>query len=311
MPVPERSGALEGLRVLRASDIGRYKHAVASGRPMGWGYYFPYWLSRIRPQRSAVLLAEEEGSFCTFLWRRRDSRDKLDLLVAPTPMNASVLRRCIERANDFNGDRSARILRIDAKDVDAVSSVPELRVRERKTQYLYAPRAFSDTSGRRYRTLRRNVALIEGRADVEVVRYDGSHAEDCRGLLRRWARAHRDAHGTAGGAGASARAIELAGTLSETDLRGEVVFVGGRLSAFAFGGEIRPGVGCFFDAKCEPGIRGLSYFQRYSFMSRLREFEHVNDGSDVGRAGLRQLKESLRPVAVHLEYRGSQREASG
>ena len=80
----------------------------------------------------------------------------------------------------------------------------------------------------------------------------------------------------------------------------------GRLSAFAFGGEIRPGVGCFFEAKADTEVAGLSYFQRYSFLEKLQEFQVVNDGSDVGRAGLRQLKNSLRPVEMQVEYRATQ-----
>ena len=39
----------------------------------------------------------------------------------------------------------------------------------------------------------------------------------------------------------------------------------------------------------------------------MTDCERVNDGSDVGRDGLRQLKESLRPVARHVEFRASQR----
>jgi len=53
-------------------------------------------------------------------------------------------------------------------------------------------------------------------------------------------------------------------------------------------------------------VAGLSYFHRYSFLEKLQEFQFVNDGSDVGRAGLRQLKNSLRPVEMHLEYRANQ-----
>jgi hypothetical protein len=93
---------------------------------------------------------------------------------------------------------------------------------------------------------------------------------------------------------------------SEVDLRGEVILIGGRLASLALGGEIRPGVGCFFEAKCDVGVRGLSYFQRARFLSGLAGVEWVNDGCDVGREGLRQLKDSLRPVAMHTEYRGFQ-----
>ena len=140
-----------------------------------------------------------------------------------------------------------------------------------------------------------------------MVAYSTAHKEACLALLRRWRNAHREAHGSAGGASTTARAIELADTLASRDLRGELVFSKEELVAFAFGGEIRPGVASFFDAKSDPSIPGLSYAHRCSFLLNLREFERVNDGSDTGRTGLRQLKQSFRPVAMHAEYRANQR----
>lgn len=303
-------GALDGLEVLKASDLPRYKRALTAGEQRGWGYYFPYLLSRQRPDRSAVLWVEDEGSMCVFLWRRRKGVARLEMPVAPAPMNPSVLRRCLERCNTYNGDRSARILRIDERDAPSVASLVHLRVEERRIQYLYAPADFADLSGRRYRTLRRNVALVEALPSVEVLPWSADHEAGCRDLLSRWGRQHRALHGTSGGVGSAGRALDLASDFAELDLRldlrGEVILIDGRVSSFALGGEIRPGVGCFLEAKCDVDIRGLSYFQRARFLSGLEDIDLVNDGSDVGRAGLRQLKESLRPIAMHTEYRGFQ-----
>ncbi|MBW2422300.1 MAG: DUF2156 domain-containing protein [Deltaproteobacteria bacterium] len=305
------TGALDGLKVLDLSDLSRYKLAVDKGQQAGWGYYFPNLLTYNRPGRGAALIAEDGDSVCVYRWVRRNSGPRLDLLLAPTPMDARVLQRSLERANDFNGDFSARVLRLDAKDAAAAASLSDLHIREHKSQYLYSPQSFADISGRKYRTLRRNVQGVEALPDVEVLPYSELHAEGCRELLRRWSRRHRATHGTQGGVGTTGRALELPEKFTELDLRGEVVLIDGRLAAFAFGGEIRPGMGAFLDAKCDIEVQGLSYFHRYSFLSKLRHFELVNDGSDVGREGLRQLKNSLRPVGMHTEYRGTQLRAQG
>ena len=308
MTVPSLSGALDGLKVSEASDLPRYKRAVEEGQQIGWGYYFPYLLSHNRPERSAALLAEDDGSMCVFIWQQTDSGPRLDLALAPTPINVPVLERCLERANDFNGDTSARVLRIDTKDVDAVSSIHRLQVKRRRMQYLYAPGNYTDLGGRKYQTIRRNVVRVEALPEVEVVPYTASHAEACRELLRRWRRRHRQTSTTKGAVGMSRRGIELANVLPDNELRGEVVLVGGRVSAFAFGGELRPGLGCSFDRRCDPEVRGLSYFHLRSFLLKLRDFDVVNDGSDAGRSGLRQLKDSFRPVEMHAEYRASQQQ---
>ncbi len=310
MTEPALSGPLEGLEILERGHLSRYKAAIAVGRQTGWGYYFPYLLSCNAPGRSAMLLAEDEGSICVFRWRVRGGLPRLDVYLPPAPMHAGVLQRCIERANEFNGDLSARVMRIDEADADAVASAG-LRVRPSKMQYVYEPGAYDDLAGKRFTTLRRSVARVERLPDVQVLPYSTSHAGACHALLAEWKAAHRDAHGTAGGAGTSRRALELAGVLPEQDLRGEVVLVDGRLAAFALGGEIRPGLACSFERKCDTSVQGLSYFHLRSFLRSLREFERVNDGSDTGRAGLRQIKEMFRPVAMHAEHRARQRRPGG
>ena len=136
---------------------------------MGWGYYFPYMLSYNRPERSAALLIDEEGSICVFIWKQTDSGPRLDLAVAPTPINVPMLRRCLERANDFNGDLSARVLRIDETDGEAISSIEHLKLKRRRMQYLFAPSTYTELAGRKYQTIRRNVTRVESLPDVDVV----------------------------------------------------------------------------------------------------------------------------------------------
>ena len=310
MTIPELSGVLAGLKVVAIEDLDRYKAAVEAGGQMGWGYYFPNLLAQNRPGRSAMLWTVDAGSLCVFRWQARDRAPRLDLYLPPIPLSVAALRRSLDRANDFNGDRSAQVNRIDAKDAVVMSAIPALRVRERRVQYVFAPGTYENLDGKLYRTIRRNVALFEGRVDVEIAPYSRSHAQGCKELLARWKKTHRDAHGTAGGAGGSSRAIELAGTLPEGDLGGEVVLVDGRVAGFALGGEIRPGLACAFERKCDNDLRGLTYFQFRSFLLSLRGFERVNDGSDAGRAGLRQLKNSFRPLEMHAEYRATQRRSA-
>jgi hypothetical protein len=304
---PRLSGALAGLGLLEARDLERYRNAMQAGRQQGWGYYFPYLLSHNRPGRSAALWAEDGGSLCMYLWSLRRGRPHLDVYLTPLPMKVAVLTRCIERANDHNGDRSARVMRIDAGDAAAVGAVAGLTVRQRRLQYLYAPASYGALHGKKFYTIRRNVAQVEALPDVEVVPYTPALADGCRDLLRRWRRHYRSTRASAGGTGTSKRAIELAGHLPETVLRGEVVLLDGRVAAFAFGGEIRPGVASIFDTRSDNDVRGLAYFHRYRFLSALVDYARVNDGSDTGRGGLRQFKDSFRPVEMLPEFRAVQR----
>lgn len=303
-PAP-RTNVLEGLEVLEASDLPRWKNAVVRAKSLGYGSYFPFVLAHQRPRRT-VLLGEDAGCLCVFKLKETDHGPRLDVLMAPMPMDVDVARRCLERANDYNGDRSARILRIDANDAALAGSIPGLRVHERRAQYLYAPQAFGDLSGGRFRTLRYHVSRVRRLQNLEVVPYTDSRADACRSLLEQWSERHRSQFGTSGDAGMSRRALALTGVLGAPDLVGELVLLDGRLVAYAFGGEIRPGVGCLYEAKTDLAVAGLTHFQFHSFLSKVDAFEVINGGSDARREGLRQVKDSLRPVGMHLEYRGVQ-----
>jgi hypothetical protein len=305
--VSPSEGALRGLEALGPRHLERFKDAVEAGGQMGWAYYFPFLLASEKPGRRSFLVGQEGGSLCLYRWDGQRRSARLDLMLPPLPMETTALNRALERANDFNRDRSARILRIDGKDADAVASVRSLRVRQRRSQYVFEPARYESLEGRLYHTVRRNTKLFELRADVGVARFEPRHLEGCRALLSQWRERHRREHGTGGGVRFTRRLLDLAGTLPEIDLSGEVIVIDGRVVGFAFGGMIRPGLGCSLERKCDATIRGLSYFQFRSFLLSLRRFERVNDGSDAKREGLRQFKDSFRPVEMLSELRASQR----
>jgi hypothetical protein len=177
------------------------------------------------PGHSAALIGEDEGSICVFLWTASsdDSSSRLELLLAPSPMNADVLKRCVERTNDHNGDQSARILRVYARDADAISAIPELQLKQRHPQYMFSPASFADIGGRKYRSMRRNVSKVEALANVEARPYTGADNEACLNLLSKWRHHHRDTHGTMGGIGTSKRLINLAGEFAGPDIYGEAI----------------------------------------------------------------------------------------
>src|SRR5688572_25215139 len=114
------TGALAGLDVLKFDDRVRYRAAVQAGAQMGWGYYFPYLLVQNKPEQRAMLIGEDGGSLCVFRWRLKSGKPRLDLYLPPMPFDPGVLWRCLERANEFNSDRLARVVRVDAHDAAAL-----------------------------------------------------------------------------------------------------------------------------------------------------------------------------------------------
>ena len=301
----QQQTALEGLRPISAGDLERYKAAVTQGQQVGFAYYFPSLLAKHKPGVYEILIEDCNDSLCLYRRRSKEDKQQLDILFAPMPMKLSALQHCIDRVHTFNGNQRARILKIDEKDAERLDGIPRVSIRKRRGQYLYDPDSFKELAGRRYRTVRRNINKVEALPDVRAEPYTHDHYDACRTLLKRWRDHHREKHGTQGGFGTSRRLLKLVNSMTSPDVIGEVIFVQDELVAFAFGGEIRPGVGAFLEAKSAPEITGLSYYQRYSFLKKQNLFEFINDGSDTGREGLRQLKESLRPVGIHTEYSAS------
>jgi hypothetical protein len=297
--------AITALKAVSPSDYAHYADALEDSQPKGSSYYLPGLLAYHRPGRREILLDHDEGSICIYRWESNKGATHLDIYLAPTPMNTSVLRRCIERANDYNQDTTARILRIDEDDASTVASLG-LRVRKRREQYLYSPKKYTDLAGKELYTVRRNCATIGKLDSVRLEPYTPAYAKECHSLLNRWRSEHKKRHGTAGGYGSSRRIIDLAGKLPEHALTGQLVLIDDKVVAFSFGGHIHSGIACSFERKCENHYSGLTYYQLRNFLLHLTDYPIVNDGSDAGRNGLKQLKDSFRPVKMHAEYRAYQ-----
>ena len=306
---PQLTGALSGLKILQPADLPQFKAALSAGQQQGFGYYFPYLLSYQRADRSAILYEYTAGSICVYRWRNKAQTQRLDLQLAPAPMQADAVQHCLQRANDFNTDYSAKILKIDAKDAPSIQRMDGLKLRPRKSQYLYAPSHFSDISSRPFRTLRRNIARAR-QHPLEIRPYQHTDLAGCQALLDKWQRYHRAHFDSRGGVATSRRILHQTSNFNAPDLIGEVIEIEGRIVAFSFGGEIRPGAAAFLEAKSDFEITGLSYLQRYSFMSKLTAYDTINDGPDVGRSGLARLKNSLRPCAWHEEFQARQTRAT-
>jgi hypothetical protein len=302
----KESDLLAGLVRASTKRYARYAKMIEAGRPTGSSYYYPGLIVYQRKNRRAILLDEDGGSVCIYRWQLEDDKPRLDLYWAPNPMNPAGLRRGSERANDFNEDNSARILRIDERDAEAVASAG-FNLKKRRQQFLYTPSKYEDLGGSSLRTVRRNVASIEKMADIEVRQYRSDDAKACNALLNRWSNSHREKQESSGGLGFSRRMIRLAGELPDEVLTGQVVSIDGKLVGYSFGGAIHSDLACYYDTKCEPNIKGLTYYIRRNFLLHLNKYPQVNDGSDVGREGLSQIKQSFRPVAMHQEYRAYQK----
>lgn len=305
MAQPRAAALRRELRPLRRADLNRFKHAFAAARKRPWCYYFPFLLCYSHSPTRSVLWREEQGCLCVFL-SRGTRRPRLDLFVPPIPFDPAALRWCVGLMNEWNGNRSGRILWCDAADARGLSDALGCSVALKEREYIYSPAAMRALSGSRWRTVRRNVRRIERRPGLHVRDYAPADAPACRDLLAAWENTQGRRHRGLFDRGYTRACLELAPQLPDRDLCGELILMDGEIRAFAFAGEMWPGMASFFVAKTDTRVRGLSYFQRWHVLQRFTDYEHINDASDLRHPGLRQFKRSLRPVRMVDVYSARQ-----
>lgn len=94
--------------------------------------------------------------------------------------------------------------------------------------------------------------------------------------------------------------------MADKDLQGHVYLVNGQVRAFTFGGEIRPDLGCLLLAIADPEVTSLSYLVRHHFFANMQHCPTINDGSDGGDTGLKEMKQRFRPCGLHPVFTAKQ-----
>ncbi len=302
-----RENCLTDLKPLQITDLSAFKSAITAGQQQGWAYYFPFLLFvRYGAENSQMLWTEDEGSLCLFV-RQTGKKNRLHLYFPPFPANDAALQRCLERANEYNREHSTWIYWIDEDNADQLHRLKSLRLQRRNPQYLYRPRDLADMSGSTYRTLRRNISLGRRMTDIDIQPYHLEDAPECRQLLEHWGKTQgQGLTGTFYQRRYALNCFQLAPQFQEQDLRGLVFRVNGQVRAFAFGGEIRPELGCSLLTIAAPDVTCLSYVVRHHFLSGMTNCLVVNDGSDGGQDGLREMKVRFRPCGLHNTFKAKQ-----
>ncbi len=187
---PEPIESLEHLKHIHFSDLDLFKESFAQGNQKSWCYYFPFLLFFSMSQRRKIIFHQDSGSLCVFLFKyatEEDQTPQLDIYFPPAPFSKKALQNSLELANDFNGNRSARIIWIDEKDSQLIKkAIPHgLNISHLEKEYLYDPQLYRELSGSKFRNLRQNLNRINKNYKPEVYSYDVEYADDCLRLLKK------------------------------------------------------------------------------------------------------------------------------
>lgn len=291
--------AMVGLRRLSLADLPRYKAAFGKERRIAWQHYFPFhYLFSVTAKEEYTLISEESGSLCVY--RRNMTANGPQLLLAslPMPMNIAVLESCLERIREHNRGRVATIIWVDEEDLGVLNELGRIAAIPYEPEYIFDPGTYKDMSGAKARNLRKNLAQMSQQADVELRAYNQGDLADCLMLLDDWTELQKDKYDKIRYQRYTRNCLKLADQFEPRDLFGKVVLVDGKIRAFGFGGEMRPGLGNLFLAYSDHRIRGLNYLLKTRIMLAMEGCDLIND-SRADTPGLKYAKGALCPVSMH------------
>jgi len=165
--------------------------------------------------------------------------------------------------------------------------------------YLYSREELSKLSGRKFHRKKNLVNVFVGKYGFEGRPLLAEYAEDALSVNEGWRR-------EAAFPGDYEAAKEALLKMDALQLCGGIYYVEGRPAAFTLGEELNPSA---FVIHFEKGIgdyKGLLQFVNQSFAAILPEkYGLINREQDLGDEGLRQAKESYKPVGFVRKFRAS------
>lgn len=298
---------LHDLHPLQLTDLPRFKLATMEGDQLGWNFFFPFLLFvRLGSRSSRYIWEEARGSLCLYK-HQYGQKNRLDLVFPPFPHQESALRLALERVNDFNKSHASWIHFIDDKDMPRLLELEAFSISRRNPQYLFSPQELTRMDGSGFRNLRRNINSAKRQADITIQPYGPEYAAHCRQLLLDWENGKDNKQRSLLYQSRYAlNAFCFEPQMEDRNLQGHVYLVNGHVRAFTFGGEIRPKIGCLLLAIADPAVTCLSYLVRHHFFTSMQQCLTINDGSDGGERGLREMKQRFRPCGLHPVFTAKQ-----
>ena len=275
----------------------RLRRAVSDHGKAAWCYFVPFLCCYNLPPARVVLVAERGGSICLLVARSGDRGVSADMMLPPLPFSCEVMAGLLDDIRGYNEGRPGRILWVDEEDAGRMGE-DRFVLETKDSEYLYAPGAVAAATGRRYRDLRKRLRRFEKRdTDSRFRPMSGDDVADCHVLLKHWRRRQGRRHPFLLDWGYTRAALDRFCGFDREQLQGWCVEMEGRIAGFAMAGPIRDDLACFFVAKADPDVPGLSEYLRWHVHRALAEYDMVNDAGDLGLPGLRQHKGKFRPVA--------------
>ncbi|MEC8890954.1 MAG: phosphatidylglycerol lysyltransferase domain-containing protein [Chloroflexota bacterium] len=298
---------LDGASLIETGDTSFLREIFSASNQSSWVYFPPFICTYSLPPARPVYALEGKGFFVIAQYISRRGEDRIDLIVPPLPLSDCALEwlgKFVLYLSRCRQQRQLRILWVDDEDKNLLSekfgNSVEFQIKD--SEYLYDPSLNWHMKGRKFRDFRKRIHRVQ-RLNPMFKEMDIGDTGSAYTLMRRWRKLQGRKNGFLLDWGYTRSALEKFHQFSKNDLSVWNIEIDGDLKAFAMAGPINKTTACFFIAKSDPRIIGLSEYLRWRVCGEMRSYDLLNDAGDLGIAGLQQHKMKLRPVGFNTVYK--------
>ena len=233
------------------------------------------------------------------LWQPFGAQEKMQEAIA----------KFLAYAEENKGDRAVAFVVVEKNFVEELEKYPHkkfnIRAERDNFDYVYLAQDLINLSGRKYHGKKNH--LNQFRKDYPTAEYVPITAEiipKCRDELNRWYDLHRKENPDDKFIYYEQAAIhEIFDNFEDFNLKGGAILLNDKVVAFTFGEQLNSDTAVIHVEKADPEVRGVYAAINHNFVAaEWSEMTFINREEDMGLEGLRQAKESYKPVKMIEKY---------
>ena len=220
-----------------------------------------------------------------------------------------AIEKILSWAEENKSDKQIAFVVVEKNFVEELEKYPHkkfnIQAERDNFDYVYLAKDLINLSGRKYHGKKNH--LNQFRKDYPTAEYlpiTEKIIPQCREELNRWYELHRKENPDDPFICYEQAAIhEIFDNFEEFKLKGGAILLGEKVVAFTFGEQLNSDTAVIHVEKADPEIRGAYTAINHDFVAaEWSEMTFINREEDMGLEGLRQAKESYKPVKMIEKY---------
>jgi len=216
-----------------------------------------------------------------------------------------AITKILRMADEMRGDKKFMFVVVEKIFADELARYPHAKFNitaERDNfDYVYLAQDLINLSGRKFHGKKNHLnAFRKEYPDARYVPITEEIIPQCREELNAWSAVHKRANPDDPFIGYEQAAIhEIFDHFDRFKLKGGAILLDGKVVAFTFGEQLNSDTAVIHVEKADPSVRGIYAAINQNFVAReWSDMTYINREEDMGIDGLRQAKESYRPIKL-------------